>query len=144
MMKRPSWIACGLLGVGILAAWWMSGRGAEWALAESTETGEALPTASRKRDPFIPLVRDGRLLSVASKTPRVSDVPLSLSGILWDTGGQSIALINETELRVGDTIHEYRITEIREDAVVLIRDGQSVVLQISFDEPRPKPGRKTP
>ena len=143
-MRHRSFMVWGLVSLGLAASWWAGRSGGDWVLAESAQTGETLPSASRKRDPFIPLVRDGRLLNVASKTPRVSDVPLSLSGILWDPGGQSIALINETELKVGDTIHEYRITDIREDAVVLMRDGQPVVLQISFDEPKPKQGRKTP
>lgn len=109
-----------------------------WAAAKSPETG-APPPAGAPRDPFIPLVRDGRLLNVASRTPRQGDVPLSLSGIVWEAGGKSIALINETELRVGDTILEYRVTDIQPDRVLLVRDGESVALQIAFDEPmKPK------
>jgi len=88
-----------------------------------------------KRDPFIPLVRDGRIVSVTGdlSSPGAS-VPL-LAGILWDPGGHSIALINDTEVMVGETVSGYQLAEIRPDAVVLVRDGEPLVLQITFEEP---------
>lgn len=56
-----------------------------------------------------------------------------LRGILWDSAGGSIALIDEAEVKVGDTIGAYRVTEIREDAVVLADGGQPVVLKIAVE-----------
>lgn len=94
-----------------------------------------------KRDPFIPLVRDGRFVSVTGdlSSPEAS-APL-LAGILWDPVGQSIALINDTEVRVGETISGYQVAEIRPDAVVLVREGETLMLQITFEEPaKPKQG----
>jgi len=58
-----------------------------------------------------------------------------LYGILWDSAGNSIALINDTEVKVGDTVKGYRVTEIRQDAVVLTNGGEPVVLQIAFETP---------
>jgi len=97
-----------------------------------------------KRDPFIPLVRDGRIVSVTGDptSPDVS-TPL-LAGILWDPGGESIALINDTEVRIGERIGGYQVAEIRPDAVVLVREGESLVLQITFEEPaNPNKGTKS-
>jgi len=111
-------------------------------LAASSEQAASASTGE-KRDPFVPLVKDGQILSLLSKTPRVSSVPLTLGGILWDPAGQSIALINETEVRVGDTIYDYRVAEIRQDAVVLVQGDQSVVLQLLFDDAA-KPPKRTP
>ena len=58
-----------------------------------------------------------------------------LYGILWEPGGQSIALINDLETKVGDAVGGYQVKEIRRDAVVLVNGGEPVVLSISFDDP---------
>ena len=90
-----------------------------------------------RRDPFVPLVRDGRLVSVQGMFAEATR-PV-LYGILWDPGGASLALINDAEVKVGDVIGTYRVAEIRPDAVVLNNGGAPVVLQISYDVP-PKTG----
>ena len=127
------------MSLGCAIGWWVSHGGVAAESSQAPASSASPPASPQKRDPFIPLVRDGRLLSLVSKAPRVSDVPLNLAGILWDPGGHSLALINETELRVGDTIHEYRVTDIRPDAVMLVRGDQTITLQIAFDEPvKPK------
>ena len=87
------------------------------------------------RDQFIPLVRDGRMVgSVTGKLASALDQPV-LYGILWEPGGQSIALINDLETKVGDAVGGYQVKEIRRDAVVLVNGGEPVVLSISFDDP---------
>ena len=92
--------------------------------------------AKGKRDPFMALVRDGRLVWV-SATPTISASSLSLLGILWDARGSSLALINDSEVKVGDMLGDYQVAEIRQDAVVLMRDGEPLVLQITFEPPAP-------
>ncbi len=88
-----------------------------------------------RRDPFVPLIRDGRKVDVTGTSgPRDTSKP-TLYGILWDPGGQSIALINSGEAKVGDTIDGYKVTAIRKDAVVLMNGEESVVLQIVFESP---------
>ena len=95
--------------------------------------------AKGKRDPFFPLVRDGQLISSSQPALVESAVPV-LHGIMWDPYGQSMALINDLEAKVGDAVGEYRVIEIRHDAVVLSSGGEPVVLQISFDVPPPPSG----
>ncbi len=94
--------------------------------------------AEGRRDPFMPLVRDGKLISVQGVVTETAR-PV-LYGILWDPRGASLALINDSEVRVGDVIGTYRVTEIRQDAVVLANGGPPLVLQISFDTPPTPPG----
>jgi hypothetical protein len=94
--------------------------------------------AKGKRDPFIRLVRDGRIVTVTGATSE-SSAP-TLLGILWDPSGRSLALINDTEVKVGDTVGDYQVSEIRQDAVVLTRDGERITLQITFEEPLNPPG----
>lgn len=89
-----------------------------------------------RRDPFSPFVRDGKLV-----TPQKGMASMSrpvLYGILWDPGGRSLAMINDAEVRVGDSVVGYDVVEIRKDAVVLSGDGELVVLQIEFDTPPSK------
>ena len=107
-----------------------------WAAQEASEKREAFSyDPAGHRDPFVPLVRDGRLVGVAPPGTRVSTDKPVLYGILWDPAGQSIALINDGEVKVGDTIAGYRVQEIRQDAVVLSSGGVPVVLEIAFDTP---------
>ena len=95
------------------------------------------------RDPFVALVRDGRLVGSVTQTGRVAADRPVLYGILWDPSGRSIALINDAELKVGDTVAGYRVAEIRQDAVVLANGGEPLVLTISFEEPSVAPGGTT-
>ena len=92
--------------------------------------GRAAYEAQGKRDPFVPLVRDGRLIAPKGGGEFSS---LTLVGILWDPGGQSIALVNDTAVKAGDVLGDYQVQEIRQDGVVLMRDGKPVVLQLSFE-----------
>ncbi len=87
-----------------------------------------------QRDPFVPLVRDGRLVGVDTGR-RVDAATPFLYGVLWDPNGRSIALINDEDVRVGEQIAGYQVVEIREDAVVLNNGGKPVVLRISFEIP---------
>jgi hypothetical protein len=86
--------------------------------------------AHGRRDPFVALVRDGKLVSAA--TTRSGGSGPVLRGVLWDPGGNSIAMINEGEYRVGDMVGDYRVLEIREEAVVLATGGEPIVIQIEF------------
>ena len=89
------------------------------------------------RDPFLPLVRDGRLVgdeAATQGTPVESFKPV-LYGVLWDSGGQSIAVINDTEAKAGDMVGDYRLLEIRLDSVVLEKEGERMVLQLTFEAP---------
>lgn len=92
--------------------------------------------AKGRRDPFVPLVVNGRLMSALGEASSKS-TSLVLQGILWDPSGRSIALIGDLESKVGDMVNGYEITEIRQDAVVLSGGGERMVLQLQFDAPRP-------
>ncbi len=128
-------LAAGLaLGLGMSQA----GLGA----ATGTETPFHVYDRHGKRDPFVPLVIDGQMVTVTDddESATADALTLKLIGILWDPGGHSLALINENEAQVGDRINGYQVTEIRQDRVVLkSASGAVVVLEISFDTPTKKP-----
>lgn len=123
----------------VLAILWFA-VGAAWAentdsLAASAAAGYE---AKGKRDPFVPLVRDGRMIAVTAEGPSSSEpVDLSLpllGGILWDAAGRSIALLNDKEATVGEVIGGYQVAEIHPDHVVLEQEGRQVTLRITFDQ----------
>ena len=89
--------------------------------------------AAGRRDPFVPLILNNRLLGAGDRHSGDSSKPV-LRGILWDPRGQSIALIDDLEAKVGDAVREYHVRSITKDEVVLEGEGgQSVVLQIAFE-----------
>lgn len=105
-----------------------------WAADESAQESFRYD-ARGQRDPFRPLIQDGRIVGLTGRSSSVETDQPVLYGILWDPGGNSIALINDTEVKVGDTVNGYRVTEIRQDAVVVTNGGEPVVLQIAFETP---------
>jgi len=111
-------------------------------LAEQSQAD--LYDAKGKRDPFVALVRDGRLVSAVPNTSPGSSLTPVLGGILWDPGGQSIALINAEEVKVGDKVGDYQVSAIRQDAVVLVRDGEPLELRITFEEDRSRRSSEEP
>jgi len=90
--------------------------------------------AGGRRDPFVPLIRDGRLINPMDSKSLELSKPV-LYGVLWDSEGRSIALINDTEARVGDMVGDYRVLEIRQSSVVLGNGGEPMVLEMSFGLP---------
>ena len=125
-----------LLSVALLGVVWSA------ADAEHVEEAAFVYDSKEHRDPFVALVRDGRLIGIEI-TSVASAAPV-LYGILWDPGGASIALINDLEVNEGDTVGGYYVEEIRPDAVVLARDGgERVVLELAFGTIG-SPNRSTP
>lgn len=86
--------------------------------------------AQGKCDPFVPLVRNGQLVSCRPQPFRPA---LMLQGIVWDPAGESIALIDDREVKVGDNVDDYQVAEIRHDAVVLVHEGAPLTLTISLE-----------
>lgn len=117
---------------------WLAVGAARAEDADSLAASAPRYEAKGKRDPFVPLVRDGRMIAVAGEVPSAS-APVDLSlpllgGILWDSAGRSIALLNEKEAMVGDVIGGYQVAEIHPDYVVLDQEGRRVTVRITFDQ----------
>lgn len=139
--KRIGEEALAMMVVATLLAW--DGAGPLLAVEDGGKPSAERPfryDAKGRRDPFLPLVRDGQFVHVTGADSGFTSSlgATTLSGILWDAGGNSIALINGTEAKVGDSVDGYQISEIREDAVVLTNGGEPVVLQITFDAALPE------
>ena len=121
------------IGLSALPAWAAEKPGAEPPEPFRYDSGG-------RRDPFVSLVREGRLVGTAQGV-RVDSTTPTLYGILWDPQGDSIALLNEAEVKVGETVAGFRVKAIQRDAVVLDGGGEPVVLRITYE---PAPGKPSP
>ena len=134
-MSRP---LGGLAICTAVAALAVAGLAAVHSPAAAVERDQLWIYDSKGRcDPFVPLIRDGRLLPCdtnpnAAGQQSPGQIP-ALGGILWDPGGQSIALLNGGEAKVGDEVDGYVVTAIRKEEVVLTRGTDRVVLRINFE-----------
>lgn len=134
-MSRP--LRVSILSAACVMAVSLAGSQSSAAAEDPAKALEGVPfryDSGGRRDPFVPLVREGRLVAATPGAYVGTSTPV-LYGILWDAGGDSIAMINDTEVRVGDTIGGYQVKEIRQDAVVLGNEGEPLVLQITFEQP---------
>lgn len=130
------------LGLAVLVAAAAAAARDEAAAPRDPDAAPVVYDAKGRRDPFIPLVRNGELVNVVGQSGTL-DQPV-LRGILWDPSGRSIALINDMEVNVGDLIGGYRVDAIRQDAVVLTVDGgEPLVLQLEFELPGASPDTAT-
>ena len=136
-MRRKRFLVAAFLMVGVVSA---------WAADEKPAHEEPFRyEPGNHRDPFLPLVRDGRPVNVSGPGSLKPTSQPVLYGILWDPAGQSIALINDGEYKVGDSVEGYQVFEIRQDAVVLTGGGEPVELKLAFETPPDKlaPGTTT-
>ena len=116
----------GRIGLAVFA-WALIMPQAAAAPAKSEQAPAFVYDAQGRRDPFVPLVGIGSSSSARSGGP-------ALHGILWDPKGQSIALIDDLEARVGDRIGEFRVVEIRREAVVLApEEGDPFIVELPFE-----------
>ncbi|MBN1586002.1 MAG: hypothetical protein JW937_01060 [Candidatus Omnitrophica bacterium] len=96
---------------------------------------EAPPSASLRRDPFIPIVlEDGSFYFEEESIELLPDVKLEdihLEGIVGDPqGGNAFVLINGEVLREGDSVHGFILSKIRSESVVLLTGRGEVVVQL--------------
>jgi hypothetical protein len=100
------------------------------ALPGDNQEKKFLYNDAGRRDPFYPLIgTDGRILVAHNTTAKIGD--LQLEGILWDEGGNSLAIINNQILAKGETIGAFKIIEITKVKVVLSKDNKKSILKLS-------------
>ena len=83
------------------------------------------------RDPFLPLVTSAGTIITYDTNLAVTE--MTLEGIV-EGGGARVAIINADLVEVGQMIGLYRVDQIEADGVVLLKDGQTSVLQLKREE----------
>ena len=83
------------------------------------------------RDPFLPLVTPGGAIITYETEFVVSE--MVLEGVISDGDGR-VAIINGNIVEQGKMIGLYTVQEIRDDRVILLKDGETSVLQLKKEE----------
>ena len=83
------------------------------------------------RDPFLPLVTPGGAIITYETEFAVSE--MALEGIVSDGAGR-IAIINGNIVEAGKMIGLYTVQAIEQDRVILLKDGETSVLQLKKEE----------
>jgi len=85
--------------------------------------------AAGKRDPFMPLVtKEGRLAFTYGAVRSLEDI--RLEGIVYDPGGDSIAIINGLVLKENDTLGNIKVVKIDPDKVILLFNQAKQVIRL--------------
>jgi len=80
------------------------------------------------RDPFVPLVtKDGKIKTGYSGVESMADIVLE--GIMYDPAGDSVAVINDTMLRVNEKMGKVKIKRIEPRSVVLEFNGKEHIIK---------------
>ena len=80
------------------------------------------------RDPFIPLVsKDGKLMVTYGAINSINDV--ILEGILFDSEGESVVIMNDLVLKVNDQVGNIKIKEIKKNEVIISFKGKDYILK---------------
>ncbi|MFA5088992.1 MAG: hypothetical protein WC552_08185 [Candidatus Omnitrophota bacterium] len=86
-----------------------------------------------KRDPFWPLVTPSGAIATYEDDLAASD--MILEGIIaGNERGDNLAIINGTIIKPGDKFGAYKISEITQNSVILIKGTERSVLQLKKED----------
>jgi hypothetical protein len=123
--KRGTWVSYGLSFSLIISLLIMTGSS---ALAQEKKYSYK---NQNKRDPFVPLISPaGYLLNLEPEDNSV----VKLEGIMYDPHGDSIAIINGSLVRVGETIGDAVLSSIEANKITVIKDNQKVDIELRREE----------
>ena len=97
--------------------------------AYAQEAGVFVYNDHVRRDPFWPLISPSGTILSFDKDLLVSE--LSLEGIMTDSQGRNIAIINGTVLKQGDSIGLFDIVEVKKSQVILKKGQEQAVLDLN-------------
>ena len=93
------------------------------------EPGESFSYDSHgKRDPFWPLVSASGTILNYDKNLSFSD--MTLEGIIYEEGKNSLAIINSTIVKSGDNIGGYIVGEVKEEEAILLKGEEEIILKL--------------
>jgi hypothetical protein len=81
-----------------------------------------------RRDPFMPLKAE-----VFAPASNVS-TSVKLEGIIYDPGGQSMAMLNGKAYQMGEAVGDAKVVKISKDHVVISEGGEDKTLWIREEE----------
>ncbi|MFH0754889.1 MAG: hypothetical protein V2A70_10020 [Candidatus Omnitrophota bacterium] len=124
-MKNPCYIFCSVIFLTGLSCF--SGPG----LVVAADEVSLVYDVHGARDPFLPLVTSAGTIITYDTNLLVAE--MALEGIVEGSGSR-VAIINGNLMEVGQMIGLYKVVQIESDGVILLKDGQTSVLQLKKEE----------
>jgi len=78
--------------------------------------------AGERRDPMTPLIGPDGLLAFDKSSANPLDI--NIEGIMVDSGGDSVVIINGEVYKTGDTINDANIVQILNDRILLVQEDE--------------------
>ena len=95
----------------------------------ASEEGSFLYVAGENRDPFKPLItKDGKISFGYGDVKSIQD--LKLEGIVFDPAGESVAIINDSVLKVNGMIGTIKVVDIKYNEVVLLFQEKEHIMRL--------------
>jgi len=92
------------------------------------QEGASFTYEENGRDPFVPLVsKDGKLMVTYGAINSINDV--ILEGILFDSEGESVVIMNDLVLKTSDQVGNIKIKEIKKNEVTISFKGKDYILK---------------
>lgn len=86
-----------------------------------------------KKDPFVPLVtEEGRYLFRENAPTSVGDI--ALEGIIWDSKGESFAIVNDVIMKEGDRIGNIQVLKVEPAKVTFLRGNDEFTIELINEE----------
>jgi hypothetical protein len=97
------------------------------ANGQSEDKGKNLYASQGKRDPFVPLITPaGYLVNLEPE----KNASLHLEGIMYDSKGDSIAILNGELVRAGESIGDAVLASIEATKVTVIQNNQKIEIEL--------------
>ena len=94
--------------------------------SNSFAASEVVYDPGNRRDPFVPLTGEENVSAASSG--------VKLEGIIYDPGGQSIAILNGKTCHTGEVVGGANVVKILKDHVVISVGGEEKTLWIREEE----------
>ena len=97
------------------------------AFACAIELNDFIYQSKGRRDPFVPLVVTTRAPVNGLQGVRLIE-DIALEGIVWDEGGNSIAVLNGVIVSEGQRVEDVEIVQIEQTSVTLLLNKKEFTL----------------
>jgi type II secretory pathway component PulC len=85
-----------------------------------------------RRDPFIPLVGKGVKLLIPQGVKSIEGI--ILEGIIFDSQGDSLAIINGEIIKENEVISGFILKKIEKNSIILTRNGKNYTVNLIVEE----------
>ncbi len=98
-------------------------------LFSSAVRGDFVYNSQENRDPFIPLATKEGVPIGSWQTPDLAE-EIVLEGIVWDSQGNSLAIVNGIVVKEGDRFFNLKVLEIKKKGIKLLKENKELIINL--------------